>query len=132
MLQSYLVLKTAISVNGVLGGPSLGLFLLGMTCKYADTETGLIAYLLGNAVGIWIVIGANLHPPGPEFKNIMPSSTEACMINGTIQPNYTPINILLEATMEKNTSVGNYSDSYNYYHISYLYFGAVGSITVLR
>lgn len=83
------ILQTFYSVFGVVGGPVVGAFCLGMFTRRAHSRGVYIGLLLGFIVGLWIGIGAKLYPP-PAAK--APFSTEKCEImptNSTIMMNST-------------------------------------------
>lgn len=79
------ILQTFYSVFGVVGGPVVGVFCLGMFTRRANSRGALIGLIFGFIVGLWIGIGAKLYPP-PTSK--APVTTMGCTTamptNGTI------------------------------------------------
>ncbi|XP_078379322.1 sodium-coupled monocarboxylate transporter 1-like isoform X1 [Oculina patagonica] len=69
------ILQTFYSVFGVVGGPVVGAFCLGMFTRRAHSRGVYIGLLLGFAIGLWIGVGAKVYPP-PVTK--APVSTEGC------------------------------------------------------
>jgi len=72
------ILQLFYSVFGVVGGPVVGAFCLGMFTRRAHSRGVYIGLLLGFAVGLWIGIGAKVYLP-PVTK--APLSTEGCKVN---------------------------------------------------
>lgn len=83
------ILQTFYSVFGVVGGPVVGAFCLGMFTRRAHSRGVYVGLLLGFIIGLWIGIGAKVYPP-PATK--APLSTEKCQImptNSTVMVNST-------------------------------------------
>ena len=83
---SYLgsILNAGLSLFGVLEGPIMGVFVLGLLFPKANRRGGLIGFLGGLAFMLWIFLGAQIH------KNQMPDitlplSTKNCPSNSTIE-----------------------------------------------
>ncbi|XP_038833581.1 sodium-coupled monocarboxylate transporter 1-like [Salvelinus namaycush] len=60
------LLQAAISIFGIIGGPLLGLFSLGILCPYANATGGLAGLLSGLVMSLWVGVGAQFYPPLPE------------------------------------------------------------------
>ena len=52
------ILEASLTIFGVVGGPLLGLFTLGMISKMCSSRAALVAFILSLAVGFWIGFGA--------------------------------------------------------------------------
>uniref|UniRef100_A0A8B9V2Z9 Solute carrier family 5 member 5 n=1 Tax=Anas zonorhyncha TaxID=75864 RepID=A0A8B9V2Z9_9AVES len=112
------VLQGSFTVMGVISGPLLGAFVLGMfvpACSTAGVFGGLAA---GLALSLWVAVGGSLYPPSAATSGVLPTSSTRCPLrtNGTARTLLgTPPAV-----------VGDF------YSISYLYYGALGTLcTVL-
>ncbi|KAI2665546.1 Sodium-coupled monocarboxylate transporter 1 [Labeo rohita] len=114
------MLQAAISIVGVVGGPLLGLFSLGILFPCANAKGGLAGLLSGLALSLWVCIGAQIYPPQPENSRPLPLETHGCNISGS--SNWT-------ANTEENLERPFLAD--NWYSLSYLYFGPLGTVTVI-
>lgn len=67
------VLQISLTIFGVVGGPLLGVFSLGMFTQVANQWGALIGHLTGVAIALWSQLGQPR--PGPKY---LPFSTENC------------------------------------------------------
>lgn len=67
------VLQTSLTVFGVVGGPLLGLFTLGMTTKLANQWGAITGLVVGVCISMWIGFGEPKPPP-----KLLDFSTEDC------------------------------------------------------
>lgn len=76
------VLQSTLSISGAIGGPILGVFLLGMFVPRCNSKGAITGLLAGIAVGLFLFIGSMVNPPVLEKP---PLSTEGCSqpVNGT-------------------------------------------------
>ncbi|XP_001632376.2 sodium-coupled monocarboxylate transporter 1 [Nematostella vectensis] len=58
-----LVLQLAYSIFGICGGPLLGIFLLGMFIRRANSKGAYVGVFAGAAITLWVFIGAQVYPP---------------------------------------------------------------------
>jgi len=75
------VLQAAMSINGMVMGPSLGLFSLGAFFPWINSTGALVGFLSGLGAAIWLYVGSQICPPGPEWTGELDYSTQYC--NGT-------------------------------------------------
>lgn len=80
------ILQTFYSVFGVVGGPVVGVFCLGMFTRRAHARGAYVGLLFGFVIGLWIGIGAKVYPP-PVTK--APVTTSGCT---AATPTLTPTN----------------------------------------
>nr|XP_047908402.1 sodium/iodide cotransporter [Anser cygnoides] len=127
------VLQGSFTVMGVISGPLLGAFVLGMfvpACTTAGVFGGLGA---GLALSLWVAVGGSLYPPSAAASGVLPASGARCpLYNRTAGTDRT---LLLLGTLPprrpapapaRPAVVGDF------YAISYLYYGALGTLcTVL-
>uniref|UniRef100_A0AAY4D0B6 Solute carrier family 5 member 8 n=1 Tax=Denticeps clupeoides TaxID=299321 RepID=A0AAY4D0B6_9TELE len=107
------VLQAALSIFGMISGPLLGIYILGMFFRCANSKGGLAGLITGLILTLWVGIGAQIYPPGPDKTLPLPLSTLGCtdIINAT------------------TVSPPALADSW--YSLSYLYFCPVGTLTAM-
>ncbi|XP_030839685.1 sodium-coupled monocarboxylate transporter 1-like [Strongylocentrotus purpuratus] len=72
------ILKTVLNVFGMFGGPTLGLFSVGMFFPWTNSKGAFCGTLIGLIFSFWVGIGAQVYPPSypaPSF------STSGCTLN---------------------------------------------------
>lgn len=57
----FIFLKAALSLFGVIGGPVLGLFCLGVFIPFANSKGAIVGTLTSLAVTIWIFVGSQVY-----------------------------------------------------------------------
>ncbi|XP_007165878.1 sodium-coupled monocarboxylate transporter 1 [Balaenoptera acutorostrata] len=125
------LLQAALSIFGMVGGPLLGVFALGILVSFANSIGALVGLLAGFAISLWVGIGAQLYPPLPE--RTMPLSLETYGCNST----YNGTDWMTTTEMPSSTSafqVYNIERTPlmdNWYSLSYLYFSTVGTLVTL-
>ncbi|KAL8583175.1 hypothetical protein ACOMHN_046559 [Nucella lapillus] len=77
------ILQVALSIYGMVGGPLLGLMLLGMLCPCINSWGAGSALVCSLAVSLWTGIGAVLNP-APRFSDpsSQPLSIAMCNLSG--------------------------------------------------
>ena len=100
------VLQAAMSINGMVMGPSLGVFSLGAFFPWVNSTGALVGYLCGLGSAIWLYVGSQICPPGPEWTNELSYSTDMC--NGTA-PVLPPKDSSCDTSLEP------------FYNLSYMY-----------
>ncbi|CAG0904554.1 unnamed protein product, partial [Darwinula stevensoni] len=114
------VLTAALSIFGMIGGPLLGLFTLGMFFPWANNKGSLIGGILGFIFVFWIGVGANVaaatgrlsFPQKPLSVEgcLYLNATEAPMPSSTLSPDLEPLGL---------------------YRLSYLWYSTVGCWSVI-
>lgn len=108
------VLQASLTIFGVVGGPLLGIFTLGMFTKIANQWGVIIGHLIGMAIAMWSQFGSP-RPPPP----LLDFSTDDC----------SKFDIFITRS---NVTVHNDEQSYFYlYRISYLYAVIIGFLITL-
>ncbi|KAM4588908.1 sodium-coupled monocarboxylate transporter 1 [Odontesthes bonariensis] len=123
------VLQAALSIFGMISGPLLGLYVLGMFFRTTNSVGGLTGMIIGLALTLWVGIGAQLYPPTNDKTNPLPLSTAAC--NNTIGQNYTtatPWNSPVTPTPQPDVRPP-LADSW--YSLSYVYFSLFGMLVTM-
>ncbi|KAM7367604.1 hypothetical protein PAMP_013890 [Pampus punctatissimus] len=118
------VLQAAFSIFGMVGGPLLGLFCLGMFFPWANSIGALVGLAAGLAMAFWIGIGS--------FVMRMSGPTPAPPLNHTISPLFdnmttTVMTSLVTAATTKPRPTGVEA----LYSLSYMWYSAHNSATVV-
>ncbi|XP_024112799.2 sodium-coupled monocarboxylate transporter 1 [Pongo pygmaeus] len=125
------LLQAALSVFGMVGGPLMGLFTLGILVPFANSIGALVGLMAGFAISLWVGIGAQIYPPLPERTLPLHLDIQGC--NST----YNETNLMTTTEMPFTTSVFQIYNVQrtplmdNWYSLSYLYFSAVGTLVTL-
>uniref|UniRef100_A0A8C5WDD0 Solute carrier family 5 member 5 n=1 Tax=Leptobrachium leishanense TaxID=445787 RepID=A0A8C5WDD0_9ANUR len=131
VLSSFLgggVLQGSFTVMGVISGPLLGAFILGMFTVSCNTVGVLSGLLVGLGMSVWVAVGGTLYPPSEEIMGALPIYAHNCPLYNTSE------GILYGPAPLQNlsTQLDRSAISEQFYSLSYLYYGALGmSSTVL-
>ncbi|XP_055854921.1 putative sodium-dependent multivitamin transporter [Episyrphus balteatus] len=107
------VLQASLTIFGVVGGPLLGLFTLGMFTKRANQKGCIAGLILGLLFGFWIGFGQP-KPAPPQ----LPMSIVGCSIYKDSSPN----SLLLELMKPRAED----SDYFYLYRLSYMWYSVLG------
>ncbi|XP_019740573.1 solute carrier family 5 member 6a isoform X1 [Hippocampus comes] len=118
------VLQAALSIFGMVGGPLLGLFSLGMFFPWANSVGALVGLAAGLAMAFWVGIGS--------FVMRMPASSAVSPLATVTPPPFenvtaTVMTALVNATTPKPRPTG--VDAL--YSLSYMWYSAHNSATVV-
>ncbi|KAJ8687394.1 hypothetical protein QAD02_023188 [Eretmocerus hayati] len=112
------VLQTSLTIFGVVGGPLLGIFTLGMLTE-STNQTGAVTGLLSSLVFmLWIAFGQ----PRPMTVSL-PTSIDGCPIE-TLESDHAN-NTSSSLTSQSFTSPSD-TDYFYLYRISYIWYSAIG------
>ncbi|XP_010011356.1 PREDICTED: sodium/iodide cotransporter, partial [Nestor notabilis] len=127
------VLQGSFTVMGVISGPLLGAFILGMFLPMCSTAGVLGGLAIGLALSLWVAVGATLYPPSAATMGVLPASGALCpLYNRTTGTNRTMLLGLLPPPEEPPALArGAPAIVYDFYAISYLYYGALGTLTTV-
>uniref|UniRef100_A0A2K5MHD7 Solute carrier family 5 member 5 n=1 Tax=Cercocebus atys TaxID=9531 RepID=A0A2K5MHD7_CERAT len=129
------VLQGSFTVMGVISGPLLGAFILGMFLPACNTPGVLSGLGAGLALSLWVALGATLYPPSEQTMRVLPSSAARCLAlsvnaSGLLDMALLPANESSRAPSSgMDASRPALADSF--YAISYLYYGALGTLTTV-
>ncbi|KAJ1163530.1 hypothetical protein NDU88_003988 [Pleurodeles waltl] len=124
------LLQAALSIFGMVGGPLLGLFSLGILFPCATPIGSIIGLLSGFSISLWVGIGSQIYPPLPDRSLPLDLTTAGC--NFTINSNWT-----LTTDMPAITTFTTTADldrpalADNWYSLSYLYFSTIGTLVAI-
>ncbi|XP_075863195.1 sodium-coupled monocarboxylate transporter 1 [Microcebus murinus] len=125
------LLQASLSIFGMVGGPLLGVFALGILVPFANSIGTFVGLIAGFAISLWVGIGAQLYPPLPE--RTMPLHLETYGCNSS----YNGMNLTTATEMPFSTSAFQIHNVErtplmdNWYSLSYLYFSAIGTLVTL-
>uniref|UniRef100_A0A8C9WQ01 Solute carrier family 5 member 8 n=1 Tax=Scleropages formosus TaxID=113540 RepID=A0A8C9WQ01_SCLFO len=122
------LLEAALSIFGIIGGPLVGLFSLGIFCPFANSTGGLVGLFSGLGLSLWLGIWGQLYPP--YHSEPLSLSTAGC--NFTVNPggqNWTQ-SLMIGTDFVFWCSFGSAQLVDGWYSLSYLYFSPAGAITV--
>lgn len=122
------VLEAAMSVNGIVFGPTLGLFVLAgfiQNPKISNKYGASAGYLTGILLGIWVYLGSKMYPAGNDKLLKLDTFTHQCQ-------NMTGAGLMEAANPQIDPKYENYPEiAENFYSMSYLFtstFGLIGTI----
>ncbi|XP_078583618.1 sodium-coupled monocarboxylate transporter 1-like isoform X1 [Branchiostoma floridae x Branchiostoma japonicum] len=139
MLMAYVssflggILQAALSIFGMIGGPLLGLFTLGILFPWANAWGAYAGTATSFLLVFWVGIGAQIYKPP---VNKPPISVDGCpRINETIS-NVTMSTVTMVTDMFTTTEAGPVVDdrpdiAKYWYSMSYLYYSVIAVLTVL-
>ncbi|XP_042650175.1 sodium/iodide cotransporter, partial [Tyto alba] len=125
------VLQGSFTVMGVISGPLLGAFVLGMFLPMCSTAGVLGGLGTGFALSFWVAVGGTLYPPSAAAAGVLPTSGALCplynrsaganrsILLGPLPPRHDP------PAPARPAILGDF------YAISYLYYGALGTLTTV-
>ncbi|KAK5849174.1 hypothetical protein PBY51_008836 [Eleginops maclovinus] len=126
------ILQAVISIFGIIGGPLLGLFTLGILCPFANSKGALSGIVSGLVVSLWVGIGAQIYPPPLEMSRPLPLTTEGCNFSSTGRLNWTSTAPPTQSTYITTVPVeGKPVLVGHWYSLSYLYFSPIGTIIAI-
>ncbi|XP_077400903.1 sodium-coupled monocarboxylate transporter 1 isoform X1 [Vanacampus margaritifer] len=129
------ILQATISIFGIIGGPLLGLFSLGIICPFANSKGALSGLVSGLVVSLWVGIGAQIFPPPSYLSRPLSFTTEGCNLTASDSFNRTstglPAHMSNIATSPAQPDHDRNLLADNWYSLSYLYFSPIGTIITI-
>ncbi|KAM7057189.1 sodium-coupled monocarboxylate transporter 1 [Acridotheres tristis] len=121
------LLQAALSIFGMVGGPLLGLFALGILCSFANGIGAFVGLVSGFVISLWVGIGAQIYPPLPERTKPLYLSTAGCNIStGNITSTEIPLTTVFSTPGAQRPALAD-----NWYSLSYLYFSTLGTLVTV-
>ena len=62
----------------MVGGPTIGFYTIGIFMPFISEGPAVSGLVTGLAVSIWVFIGQNQFPPGPEWTRPVDQTIESC------------------------------------------------------
>ncbi|XP_077983129.1 sodium-coupled monocarboxylate transporter 1-like [Glandiceps talaboti] len=131
------VLQVSLSIFGMVGGPLLGLFSLGMFFPWANSKGAILGLLSGLFMAFWFGIGSIVYP-WPAIRELKPLSIAGCPVPNitsdlTTLAYTTPstMGITPGSTTPTLTAPDNYPSFAQMFQISYLYYGTIAWVTAI-
>ncbi|XP_066490585.1 sodium-coupled monocarboxylate transporter 1-like [Tiliqua scincoides] len=112
------VLQAALTIFGIIGGPLLGIFSLGVLLSSANSKGAFSGLVCGFIIVVWVGIGSQLYPPQPHRTEPLHLSTAGCHVSNWTVP----------TTIAKPPTAPRPSIAENWYSMSYLYLSALGTL----
>ncbi|NXI19821.1 SC5A8 protein, partial [Irena cyanogastra] len=121
------LLQAALSIFGMVGGPLLGLFALGILCSFANGIGAFVGLVAGFIISLWVGIGAQIYPPLPERTKPLYLSTAGCNItSGNLTSTEIPLTTIFSTPGAERPALAD-----NWYSLSYLYFSTLGTLVTV-
>ncbi|KAI8518027.1 Sodium-coupled monocarboxylate transporter 1 [Branchiostoma belcheri] len=122
------VVQAALSLFGMLGGPMLGIFVLGMMFPCANKWGGLVGLISSLFITLWVGMGGIVWP---RARWMPPISTEGCP--GNVTANFTtsaPMSTsMAQFSITTPTADNGYPPEAALYELSYVWFGGLATVT---
>uniref|UniRef100_A0A3Q1GR81 Solute carrier family 5 member 8, like n=1 Tax=Acanthochromis polyacanthus TaxID=80966 RepID=A0A3Q1GR81_9TELE len=122
-------LQAALSIFGMINGPLLGLFLLGMLFRTSNSIGALSGLITGLALTLWVGIGSQLYPPTAVKTLPLPVNTTGC--NRTMESSYTTVTPWIVFGQTTMSSFFRPALADTWYSLSYLYFAPFGTLVTI-
>ncbi|XP_072260801.1 sodium/iodide cotransporter [Pyxicephalus adspersus] len=121
------VLQGSFTIMGVISGPLLGAFILGMFTSSCNTAGVFAGLAVGFSLSLWVAVGGTLYPPSPEMMGVLPIYAEHCPLYNTSH------GIIYGSPPLKNitTAFERTTISEEFYSLSYLYYGTLGTLCTI-
>ncbi|KAM6961564.1 sodium-coupled monocarboxylate transporter 1-like [Tautogolabrus adspersus] len=125
------MMQAGASISGILQGPVLGVFLLGILFPFANSKGGLLGLVSGLVASLCVGLGSIIYPSPPSMTRPLLLSTEGC--NFTESFNWTSTAPPTEPSFSITTlnSDGGHPVEGNWHAPSYLYFSLIGTVAAV-
>lgn len=124
------VLQGSFTVMGVISGPLLGAFILGIFLPACNTPGVFSGLAAGLVLSLWVALGATLYPPSAQSMGVLPSSAAGCMMPSANVSDF--LSVPFTANMSSpGRDAGRPALADSFYAISYLYYGALGTLSTV-
>ncbi|CAL4090032.1 unnamed protein product [Meganyctiphanes norvegica] len=122
------ILSAALSIFGMVGGPLLGVFSLGMFFPWANSKGAFVGMITGLVLTFWIGVGAQVSKAYGQMPSVAkPINIDGCGFNN-ITSNTAYETIDATETAEPDF---DYGEPLGIYKLSYMWYSATGCFTVI-
>lgn len=126
------VLSAALSIFGMVGGPLLGLFSLGMFFPWANSVGAAVGHVCGLAFMFWIGVGTQVGlATGDVTYPKKPLSVSGCNLTGTTAGFSSTEAAFLTSSETSFVPTEPPSGILGLYNLSYMWYSATGCFTVI-
>ncbi|XP_060038308.1 sodium/iodide cotransporter [Erinaceus europaeus] len=130
------VLQGSFTVMGVISGPLLGAFILGMFLPACNTPGVLSGLAAGLVLSLWVSVGASLYPPSAQSMGVLPASITGCLVPSANASKHQG-ELLLRTNVTSGPDgtpegpPGRPALADTLYAVSYLYYAALGTVSTV-
>ncbi|KAK2148113.1 hypothetical protein LSH36_515g02003 [Paralvinella palmiformis] len=122
------VLQAALGLFGMIGGPVLGVFTLGILYPWANHVGAFIGTFASLVITLWIGLGGQIYKPTAHHPPISISGCPLKNISETMS--YTTIELMnsTNSTEAPSTSARDMPGYLSIYEVSYLWYSAIATV----
>nr|XP_039271187.1 sodium-coupled monocarboxylate transporter 1-like [Styela clava] len=141
------ILQTSLTLLGILGGPTLGMYTMGAVFPLANSWGASIGFISGVSFSSWIYAGSRHYPPQLKYWKPKYRSTSECVSENDVESTFiSMINTTMKMTNTSpflsetvsNTAIASIQPYdaprpalANLYDVSYLYYAPIGLAVTL-
>uniref|UniRef100_A0A2D4I6R7 Sodium-coupled monocarboxylate transporter 1 n=1 Tax=Micrurus lemniscatus lemniscatus TaxID=129467 RepID=A0A2D4I6R7_MICLE len=123
------LLQAALTIFGMIGGPLLGLFSLGILFPFVNAMGAFIGLICGFVLTLWIGIGSQIYKPLSVWTLPLNLSVAGCNASSLSTGIYAMASTELPAFKIENTERPVLADTL--YSLSYLYLSTIGTLITI-
>uniref|UniRef100_A0A8C8FZJ0 Solute carrier family 5 member 6 n=1 Tax=Oncorhynchus tshawytscha TaxID=74940 RepID=A0A8C8FZJ0_ONCTS len=127
-LMSDSVLQTAFKIFGMVGGPLLGVFSLGLFFPWANSTGALVGLGSGLAMAFWVGIGSIVTSTSGGLAAVSQFNCTAVQLSGNIT---TAMGTALISTAMPTVTHSRPMGLQRFYSLSFMWYSALNSFTVV-
>ncbi|KAI5625727.1 sodium/iodide cotransporter, partial [Silurus asotus] len=116
----------SFTVMGVVNGPLLGTFILGMFIPAANKPGTFAGVTVGFSLALWLAVGSSVYPPTPQRMGVLHTSADFCP-SANATHNFTMLTLSSPSPPPPGPEKSWTHGLQDFYSISYLYFGALST-----
>lgn len=124
------LLQAALGIFGMIGGPILGIFTLGMVYPWANSKGAYCGITIGLVLTIWLGVGAQVYKPAIRGHVPPPMTTDNCAWNQNVTISTTSPSMWNATSIDWTTAADSETPGYlDFYQISYMWYSAFAVFT---